>query len=145
MNALTIKEKIANSYLLGCIKYKNDFTFYLMPIAYWILNHNKYDPYYNPNDWEYVFRDNILNVDDDKVEGLLKSIDIDKIDLTNEEVKEYGMGNIFLFFIDFDWKFFVSYFPDISVEEYLPNEKWIGKFDNPIGYLPQNLQMHFNQ
>ncbi|MDH7463536.1 hypothetical protein QEG73_19705 [Chitinophagaceae bacterium 26-R-25] len=138
-----IEKNIENSYLLGCVKYKGNFTFYLMPIAYWILNYAKYDPAYNPNDWNDVFRDNILNVDDDKIELFINSIDTDKIDIVLGDVKEHKLQDIFLFFIDFDLKLFISYFDDISIEEYLPDNTWTGRFDNPVGYLPESLQSDF--
>jgi len=137
----TIQENIDNSYLFGCVKYKENYTFYLMPIAYWILNHIAYDPTYNPDDWKdgFIFRDNILNVEDDNIELFIQAIEVDKIDIDTVNVKEYGLGNIFLFLIDFDSKTFISYFDDISIEEYLPNESWIGKFDDPIKYMPKEF------
>jgi len=138
-----IKENIDNSYLFGCVKYKNDYSFYLMPIAYWILNYAKYDPNYNPNDWKDgdVFRDNILNVEDQNIQPFIQSIKVDKIDLNNAEVKKYNFKDIFYFFLDFDSKTFISFFDDIEIEEYLPDEKWIGKFDNPLNYLPEELKV----
>ena len=109
-----IQKNIDNNFLFGCIKYKNDYTFYLMPIAYWILNHLKYDPAYNPKDWEFVFRDNILNVEGDKIEPFIQAIEIDRIDLGVIKSKEYNFNDIFCFFIDFDSKTFVNYFDDIG-------------------------------
>ena len=141
-----IQENIDNSYLLGCVKYKNNFSFYLMPIAYWILNYAKYDPSYNPDDWKdgNVFRDDILNVSDENMNPFIQSIEIDKIDLNFVAFKEYSFADIFLFFIDFNSKIFISYFDDIEIEEYLPDEKWIGKFDNPLNYLPEELKVYFS-
>jgi hypothetical protein len=112
-----------------------------MPIAYWILNYAKYDPGYNPEDWNdgNVFRDNILNVDDDKIENLIQSIQSEKIDIDSVDLKRYNLGDIFLFFIDFDSKLFISYFDDIDIEEYLPNEEWVGKFENPVHYIPTQI------
>ncbi|QNR87019.1 hypothetical protein H9N25_11855 [Pedobacter riviphilus] len=134
-----IQENIENSYLFGCMKYKNDLSFYLMPIAFWILNYSKYDPTYNPKDWDDIYRDNLLNVSDENIELYLRSIELDKIDLDSVDVKKYDLANIFLFFIDFDSKIFISYFDDIDIEEYLPDESWVGKFDNPLNYLPEAL------
>ena len=138
MNEVT-QEKVDNSYLLGCINYHNQLTFYLMPIAYWILNYEKYDPAYNPDDWEDVFRDNILNVDDDDTESFLKSIKVDEINIDSINSSHYNLIDIFLFYIDFDKKTYVSFFDDIDVEEYLPNDMWTGTFDNPISYLPREI------
>jgi hypothetical protein len=134
-----IQENIKNSYLFGCVKHNNAFSFYLMPIAYWILNHFKYDPEYNPNDWEFVFRDNILNVDDDNIESFIKSIEVDKIDIDSVKMSDYRFMDTYLFFIDFDSKTFVSYFDDLDIEEYLPDDEWIGKFEDPINYLSEDL------
>ena len=138
---IEIQKNLDNSYLFGCVKYKNDYSFYLMPIAYWILNYAKYDPAYNPDDWKdgIVFRDDILNVNDDNIGRFIQAIQVDKIDINALNVKDYDLKDVFLFYIDFDSKLFVSFFDDISVEEYLPDETWTGKFDNPIKYLPKEL------
>jgi hypothetical protein len=134
-----IQNNIKNSYLFGCIKNKNKFTFYLMPVVYWVLNHSKYAPNYNPEDWEYVFRNNILNVIDNNIEPFIRAIEVDKIDIDSVDMTNYRFMDIFLFFVDFDSKIFISYFHDIDVEEYLPDNQWIGKFEDPINYLPKNL------
>jgi hypothetical protein len=136
-----IQENIKNSYLFGCVKYKDKFSFYLMPIAYWVLNYAKYDPEYNPSDWEegIVFRDDILNVNDSNIEPFIESIKVDEIDVDSVNFNDYNFEDIFLFFVDFDSKTFISYFDDIEIEEYLPDENWIGKFENPISYLPKEL------
>lgn len=136
-----IQENIKNSYLFGCVKYKDKFSFYLMPIAYWVLNYAKYDPEYTPNDWEegIAFRDDILNVDDSNIEPFIESIKVDKIDVDSVNFIDYNFEDIFLFFVDFDSKTFISYFDDIEIEEYLPDEKWVGKFENPISYLPKEM------
>lgn len=80
----TINQRIDEDYLLGYIKYHNSYSVYLMPIAYWILNYSKYDPGYNGDDWQFVFRNNILNVMDDKIDDFLNSISYDKIN--DEEI-----------------------------------------------------------
>lgn len=134
-----IQKCIQDSFLFGCVKYRNHYNFYLMPIAFWILNYSKYDPAYNPNDWDNVYRDNILNVTDDNIERFIRSIQIDKVDIDTVDFKKYNLADIFLFFVDFDSKAFISFFDDIGVEEYLPDENWFGKFDNPIDYLPETL------
>lgn len=134
-----IQEKVDNSYLFGCIRYQNQFTCYLMPIAYWILNHKIYNPEYNPDEWEFVFRDNILNVDDEQIEGFLQSIKVDEVDIESINVSQYNLIDIFLLYIDFDDKTLISFFDDVDIEEYLPNDKWTGIFDNPINYLPPEV------
>lgn len=132
-----IKEKVDNSYLFGCIKYKGYFRFYLMPIAYWIINYDKYDPSYNLYRRESNFRNNVLIVNDDNIHLFIEAIKVDEITLEEINIREYGLDEIFVFFIDFDAKLFVNHFPDISVEDYLPNNTWVGKFDDPMNYIPK--------
>lgn len=138
-----IQKAIENSYLFGCIKYDNDLSFYLMPIAYWILNYSKYDPSYNPKDWNdgHIFRDNILNVDNKNIDSFIHCIRLDKIDIELVNPKQNNLLDVFLFFVDFDSKVFISYFDDIDIEEYLPDESWSGKFDNPLNYIPEEIMV----
>lgn len=93
---MEIEKKLEEGYLLGGIKYKGKCKFYFMPIAYWILNYMKYDPSYNPAKWSYVFRDNILLVNEEHIESYLKAIEEDKIYL--ELLEEDVPG--FTFYID---------------------------------------------
>ncbi|MBS1663435.1 MAG: hypothetical protein JST68_20500 [Bacteroidetes bacterium] len=140
-----IKERFENNELLGYIKFKSVGNFYLMPIAYWILNYKKYDPSYDPKEWSFVFRDNILNVTDDFVSDFLSSIEKDKTSL--KELKsslEHIPEEIVLrFYIDFDEKLFVSSFEDIEVETYLPDKQWKGMHDRPSLCLPIELRELF--
>lgn len=141
-----IRKKIENNYLFGCIRYKDKYKIYLMPIAYWILNYSKYDPAYNPGEWEFVFRDNVLIVTDDRIKDFLRAVEGDSVDLSEQlsEINNIPKKSIeFNFFVDLDEKLFVSSFPDIEVEEYLPDNSWTGKYDNPITYLPNNIKEIF--
>jgi hypothetical protein len=108
-----IKRKFYENYLLGAIKYQGDYNFYLMPIAWWILNYHKYNPNYDATKREEPFRNNVLNVTDSKIDDFVESIDS---------------------------KRFVSSFPDIEVEDYLPDSSWQGIFGNPVEYLPDELK-----
>ncbi len=142
-----IENKIRNDFILGAIKYKDEFYFYLMPIAWWILNYKKYDPMNSIED-DFDYRNNIFVVTNEKVEPFLESIEEDKIS-QNELLEliyhidkkypddDYSYLN---FLIDFDKKQFINGFPDIELEEYLPNEEWKGIFDAPLNYLPSDLQ-----
>lgn len=138
-----IKKKIENSFLFGCIKYQDNYTFYLMPIAYWILNYSKYDPTYRSSDWGATFRDDVLNVEEENTESFLKAIKIDKLEADIVRSAKNELANVFLFFIDFDSKTFVNYFNDVSAEDYLPNEEWIGRFDDPMECLPIGILLMF--
>ena len=138
-----LKQKFEANYLLGCIKYNGIYEIYLMPIAWWILNYKKYDPEYDPAAWQSIFRDNVLNVTDNKIVQFFNSIADDKITLNelkrvvNDISLEYRE---IYFFVDFDDKIFINAFCDISVEEYLPDTSWKGEFGNPIDYLPEELR-----
>ena len=79
-----IKRKFLENCLLGVIKFKDSYDFYLMPIAWWILNYRKYDPEYEPSNWEAEYRNNILNVTDGEIENFVKAIEVDR--LTVEDV-----------------------------------------------------------
>lgn len=130
---MEIKKKLEEGYLLGGIKYKEKCNYYFMPIAYWILNYIKYDPSYNPAKWSFVFRDNILLVNDENIDDYLKAIEEDIIYL--ELLEEDDDIPEFTFYVDFDSKIFVSSFPYVEIETYLPDENWKGVNDEPIKYL----------
>ncbi|MET0637367.1 MAG: hypothetical protein ABWZ25_15155 [Chitinophagaceae bacterium] len=139
---MTIQQKIEEGYILGGIRYSEQCNFYLMPIAYWILNYKKYDPHYNPKDWEFTFRDNLLIITDNDIRDFIKAIEVDKID--SSELTNVKILNI-VFYIDFNIKLFVSSFSDIDVEEYLPQDDWEGIFDNPIKYLFPGCKTEWNK
>jgi hypothetical protein len=137
-----IEKKIERDYLFGCIKYKGKYEIYLMPVAYWILNSLKYDPTYNPKEWEFVFRGNVLNVTDDNVADFVKAVAVDKIDLNIDvpHLQVLSKEHVqFYFFIDLDEKLLVSSFPEIEVEDYLP-DNWTGISDNPLRFVPKNIK-----
>jgi len=137
----SIKEKLQEGYLFGCIKYKGSCNVYLMPVAYWILNYTKYDPQYNPSDWEHVFREHIYIVTDELIEKYIRSIQKDSIGI--EELKNVNFNKKEVFFevyIDFDSKVFISSFGYIELEDYLPDSNWVGKYENPVSYLPEQLK-----
>ena len=147
----SIEQKIIENYILGCIKYNGNYNFYLMPIAWWILNYVKYDPSISKNkERETKFRNGILVVTDENIKPYIKSIENDK--LTEEELLE--LNNIFKkypeeeyscinFLIDFDEKNYINGFDYIEMEDYLPDETWKGKYDTPLKYLPSYLQKYF--
>lgn len=147
MSVNSISQKLDENYLFGCIKYKTRYNIYLMPIALWILNYQKYDPDYKPEIWSYIFRDNILNVTDDKIE--LFFISITKYKLNIVDLDTY-MGinknshSTLRFFIDFDKKIFVNGFFDVSIEEYLPDNSWEGLFGYPSEYIPYSFRLYFD-
>lgn len=52
---------------------------------------------------------------------------------------EYDNYDELLFFVDFDKCVYITNFSEIEVEKYLP-EKWTGKTDDPLKYLPDDLK-----
>lgn len=114
-----------------------------MPIAWWILDYRSYDPIGSKNNP--AFRNNIYTVNNNQIQLFLDSICNDKItldDLKNiifeYKNNEYDNYDELLFFIDFDKYVYITSFSEIEVEKYLP-EKWIGISDNPLRYLPNDL------
>jgi len=144
----TIKERLDRDFLLGIIKYKGAYMVYLMPVVYWVLNHKKYNPYYNSKETNFVFRKNVLNVADDQIDNFIDAIHDDEISLNElkqiltNDIASYDQLN---FFVDFDKKEFVSAFPDIEIEGYLPNDDWKGIFNNPINYLPEDMKLYLSR
>jgi hypothetical protein len=148
----TIEERILENYILGCIKYKGNYSFYLMPIAWWILNYAKYSPSILENKERVAnFRNGILVVDKENIKLYLKNIEEDKLtdkelmEISNEINRKYPEeGYSYLnFFIDFDNKEYINGFYDIEMEDYLPDDTWNGKFDEPLKYLPSELRQCF--
>jgi hypothetical protein len=148
-------KRFEDNYLLGCIKYHDQYTLYLMPIAWWILNYKKYDPEYSskrksvsyesgygPSKPEPIFRDNILNVSDGEIEAYLDSIKEDKLSIKDLEliINVPTDFRYLHFFIDFDCKIFINGFFDIAVEDYLPDQIWKGEAGEPVSYLPSELK-----
>jgi hypothetical protein len=137
---MTLQEKIGDNYLLGAIKRKNSVRYFLEPIAYWILDYSKYDPeYIITSDDESPFRKGVLKLNDSNSSQFVEAFkedevikeDIEKLKIDfNQEPDRVRL----YFLVDFDSKIFVSQFPDIEIEEYIP-EDWLGKYDTPEKYL----------
>ena len=133
-----LKQRLEENYIVGCVKYRDICQFYVMPIAWWILDYKTYDPSILQQD-EFDFRNGVYTVSDDKINDYLSSIEVDKISLLEVKyiqdnfTEEYSRVT---FFIDFDKKEYISGFPDIEVETYLPDKIWKGKFDwDPANYI----------
>ena len=145
MKCHTIQDHLDIDDLLGCIKWKNSYHFYMSDITLWILNYAMYDP----GSVEHVgeFKNGILNVDNNSIAPYLEYASSDKINTAELVGHQQGLNRedkIYLyFFIDFDSSLYVNAFPDISIEEYLPNSNWIGKYEAPVDHLPIDLQHMF--
>lgn len=134
--------------LLGCIKFEGNYYFYLMPVAWWILDYKKYDPKNSKED-NFNFRNNIFVVTNENVDFFMKSIEDDKISLIQlqEIIKKYSTEkykydnyNYLYFYIDFDKYIYINGLFDVGLEDYLPDPSWTGKFDNPLNYMPEDIK-----
>ena len=148
----SIEKRLLENYNIGCIKYEENYNFYLMPIAWWILDYVKYSPsILKSKERQTNFRNGVLVVTDENIEPYLKSIEEDKLtedellELINEIDKKYPEeGYPYInFLIDFDEKKYINGFDYIEIEDYLPDETWKGKYDEPLKYLPSYLQRLF--
>ena len=143
-----LKKRIEEDYLLGCIRYEQKDLLYLMPLAWWILNYTDYSPDEEAINLEsgFVFRDNIYNVSDDKIETFINSIKEDQVSISELIKIKNSLPEEFLkfqFFIDFDKKVFISSFTEIDLEEYLPDNDWQGKIDFVYNYLNGEIKVFY--
>jgi len=139
-------KKLNADYLLGCIRYQNSYFLYAMPLGWWILNYDKYDPSFRSHADLASFRNGILNVIDSEVGNFLDTIECDKVTpgdfklAVNASAEERRLN----FFIDFDGKLFINgYFENVEPEEYLPDTAWRGEIGYPIEFLPKALRVEF--
>ncbi|RYY36753.1 MAG: hypothetical protein EOP46_05305 [Sphingobacteriaceae bacterium] len=136
-----IKQKLIDGYQLGCIKHKGVYNTYLMPVAYWILDCTKFDPNYNPDEWDYIFRNHVYIVTDDRTDEYIKAIEEDIISIAELKKLNFKDGEIsFVLYIDIDDKILINWYLYTEIEDYLPNENWVGRYENPIDYLPEELK-----
>ena len=140
-------EKLKRDYLLGCIKVKSTHKFYLMPLAWWILDYKKYDPDHS-DEKDLSFRNGIYTVSDTKITEYMNSINEDIIDIfdvqaiisiVSQQFPDENYSYLY-FYIDFDKKSYVNGLYDIELENYLPDSTWTGKYDTPLNYLPEDLK-----
>jgi hypothetical protein len=138
----SIQQRLEENYIPGCIKHQDQYQFYLMPIAWWILNYAQYSPSIIQDISRQNFRNGALNVTDDKIDPFFSSILEDQISISEvrnmiENFKEEYPA--ITFFIDFDTKKYISAFDYIEAETYLPDTTWMGKYGNPTDYIPKNI------
>ncbi|REC62491.1 hypothetical protein DRF65_10385 [Chryseobacterium pennae] len=138
----SIEQRLDENYIPGCIKHKDEYQFYLMPIAWWILNYAEYSPSILQDISRQNFRNGAFNITDDKIDPFFISISEDQISIPEVKsmienfTEEYSA---ITFFIDFDKKIFISAFDYIETETYLPDETWNGRYGNPTDYIPKSI------
>lgn len=127
--------------ILGMITLNGVTSFYLGEPAEWVMDYQKYDPTYNPQDWNYIFRGNILYVDENNAQSFIDTmgeyqLKEDEIESFLQEFDDEDIRPLVL--IDFDQKNFVNNFYDISFEKYIPRH-WKGIFDDPLKYVDKRF------
>jgi len=140
-----VQDRIEMDDLLGCIKYENQYYFFLSDFTSWVLNYNKYDPTINIR--KESFKNGILNVEEENKTSYLEYLKDDflKKDLL-EEYQSKTRGMDLCFFIDFDSNFYVNGYPEnLSPEEYLPNESWKSVISDAVLYLPKSLARYWRK
>lgn len=143
----SIQQRLDENYIIGCIKHQDQYQFYLMPIAWWILNYAQYSPSIVQDISRQNFRNGALNVTDDKIHPFFSSISEDQISISEVKTiienftEEYS---VITFFINFDTKEYISTFDYIEAETYLPDKTWMGKYGNPTDYIPKSILDQIN-
>lgn len=139
---MNIDQKIESNYLLGAVCVNGNLSFYMNPLAYWIMNTKAYDPTYNPNNsLGPPFRNGVFIVDNSNIEPFLEAIEPDRISIEEviQYIPEFGEELTLYFLIDFDNKLFVNGYVDVEIEKYVPQD-WEGISDNPLNYLPNEVK-----
>lgn len=128
--------------LLGCIKYKNEYHFYMTDITSYTLNYKEYDPEIESRDPN--FKKGLLNITEENKSKYLEYLKDEyfSIEIIEAYIKKNGSeGLTIYFFIDFDINFYVNGYPEnLSPEEYLPDDSWTAKINGPMLYLPESLR-----
>jgi hypothetical protein len=141
MNYESIEEHLDVGNLLGCIRHNDLYQYYMLDIADWILNYGKYDPE-SVDDVE--FRNGLINISDQNIDAYVEYIKDGEVEIAavSTFLTKNGSDNLFpYFYIDFDNFTFVNTFPNISVEDYLPGDNWVGIYESPIPYLPEEMKI----
>lgn len=133
--------------LLGAVRLESKWHYFAGTIAEWILDYASYDPGYDPTQWTYVYRDNLLRVDETLAKEFCTAMK-DHEFLPNDIrqlVGEKGADKVpLIVVIDFDNQVFVNGFYDIALEDYAP--KWWNKiFGNPYDYVPPEVKSLWEQ
>lgn len=135
---------------LAVVCYQGKYRFFLDDATYWVLDMATCSPSSKQSDVSH-YRDGILVVDENAGEFLQaikdSEISIGKLQqLVNQQHQtvladeDDYRGDLHLFFlINFDEKLYVSMFADVGYEEYVP-KGWKGIFDDPLKYLPEEIQ-----
>lgn len=135
-------ESIDPDDLIGATKYGSGWRFFVGTVAEWILDYASYDPVPDPAYKEVVFRENLLVVSEDNAAQFLEAMA--KYELSLPELRQFiqktGRYNWPLsVLVDFDNKFYVNGFTDVSLHKYLPTG-WKGIEGSPLDFVPDEIQ-----
>jgi len=128
--------------LLGAVRLESKWRFFAGTLAEWILDYVSYDPNYDPAKWAYVYRNNLLRVDETLASEFCDAMKEHEFlpDDIRRLVDEKGADKIpLVVVVDFDNRIFVNGFYDIALEEYAP-KWWTKYFGNPYEYVPQEVR-----
>jgi len=135
-------EALDPSDLLGAIRYKSDWRFFLCTVAEWILDYASYDPGHNTFQSQFVFRNNLFTINEENFSDFLEAIQEYELCLSDVEnlLKYDGSNNWPLrIVIDFDEKLYVNGFPEIGIHKYIPSN-WRGLEDLPLNFVPDHIR-----
>ena len=137
---MKLSERLEQDQLLGVIRLNNKYSFFTGGTADWNMDYKKYDPSYNPAEWTYVFRNNILQVDENNAQQYCETMDKVSAEIVIDTIRQLGASEVILYFlIDFDNKLYINYYFDLSLEDYVP-VGWKGLFDNPLNHVPDTIR-----
>ncbi len=107
------------------------------------MDYKSYNPNYDPKEWNEVFRNNILEVNEGKANDFCKAMENQEFLLHDIRMnKSDGSRFVLSVLIDFDSRLYVNGYYDILLEEYIP-KNWVGIFDDPLKHVPDNVKQLF--
>lgn len=136
--------KIHDDYaLLGAVKYDTKWQFYYADLLMWILDYPAYNPNFNPADEMFSWRGGLEIIDSENALAFCKLLGEFEVPASKIPFVTYSSNGYkaeIYFMVNFDEKLYVSgWSENIALEEYIPNG-WIGKFDDPYLYIPEEIK-----
>jgi hypothetical protein len=135
-------EDIDSDDLIGAVKYKANWRFFICTVAEWILDYSTYDPSFSPSHSKVVFRNNLLKVDEVNVSQFLEAIQEYEISYSELEelIKKNNINDWPLqIVVDFDEMIYINGFSEIGLHEYIPSH-WRGFEGLPLEFVPENIK-----
>jgi hypothetical protein len=137
-----IEQDLQQDELIGVVRNHSQWRFFAGTLAEWILDYTSYDPSYDPSKWSYVYRGNLLKVDEHVADEFCRVMEVREffpIDI-QRLVKNHGSDKIPLtILVDFDERVFINGFYDLAIENYAP-AGWKAYFGSPLDYVPEEIR-----